>query len=126
MVEVKLNNSNENPFYGMRSCLTLMQGVGGNITPVMLDNAYKECKTKEQKQMLYALIFSIGDITARQHNIFKGKKKDNGGNANREGFAVVIDWMWSNHREQFLKFLNAGLFEEYPHLLTMLYAAHYS
>lgn len=120
MVEVKLNNSNENPFYGMRSCLTLMQGVGGNITPVILNNAYKECKTKEQKQMFYALIFSIGDITARQHNIFKGKKKDNGGNANREGFAVVIDWMWSNHREQFLKFLNAGLFEEYTcfdHLL---------
>lgn len=120
MVEVKLNNSNENPFYGMRSCLTLMQGVGGNITPVMLNNAYKECKTKEQKQMFYALIFSIGDITARQHNIFKGKKKDNGGNANREGFAVVIDWMWNNHREQFLKFLNAGLFEEYTcfdHLL---------
>lgn len=120
MVEVKLNNSNENPFYGMRSCLTLMQGVGGNITPVMLNNAYKECKTKEQKQMFYALIFSIGDITARQHNIFKGKKKDNGGNANREGFAVVIDWMWNNHRGQFLKFLNAGLFEEYTcfdHLL---------
>lgn len=120
MIEVKLNNSSENPFYGMRSCLTLMQGVGGTITPAMLDNAYRECKTKEQKQMLYSLLFSIGDITARQHNIFKGKKRDNGGNANREGFAVVIDWMWNNHREQFLRFLNAGLFEEYTcfdHLL---------
>lgn len=120
MVKVELNNSNENPFYGMRSCLTLMQGVGGTITPAMLDNAYRECKTKEQKQMFYALIFSIGDITARQHNIFKGKKKDSGGNANREGFAVVLDWMWKNHKDQFLKFLNAGLFEEYTcfdHLL---------
>lgn len=120
MVEVKLNNSSENPFYGMRSCLTLMQSVGGNITPAMLDNAYRECKTKEQKQMFYALIFSIGDITARQHNIFKGKKKDSGGNANREGFAVVLNWMWNNHKDQFLKFLNAGLFEEYTcfdHLL---------
>lgn len=120
MVEIKLNNSNENPFYGMRSCLKIMQNVGGNITPEMLTEACKECKTKEQKQMFYALIFSIGDITARQHNVFKGKKKDNGGNANREGFAVVIDWMWANHKEQFLKFLNAGLFEEYTcfdHLL---------
>ena len=97
-----------------------MQSVGGNITPSMLDNAYKECKTREQKAMFYSLIFSIGDITARQHNIFKGKKRDSGGNANREGFAVVIDWLWKNHREQFLKFLNAGLFEEYTcfdHLL---------
>lgn len=120
MVEVKLNNSNENPFYGMRSCLTLMQSVGGNITPAMLDNAYKECKTKEQRAMFYSLVFSIGDITARQHNIFKGKKKDSGGNANREGFAVVLSWMWANHKDQFLKFLNAGLFEEYTcfdHLL---------
>ena len=120
MVEVKLNNSNENPFYGMRGCLALMQSVGGNITPAMLDNAYKECNTKEKKQLFYSLVFSIGDITARQHNIFKGKKKDSGGNANREGFAVVLNWMWNNHKVQFLKFLNAGLFEEYTcfdHLL---------
>lgn len=120
MVEVKLNNSNENPFYGMRNCLSLMQNVGGNITDTMLSVAYSECKTKEQKQMFYALVFSIGDITARQHNIFKGKKKDSGGNANREGFAVVINWMWNHHKDQFLKFLNAGLFEEYTcfdHLL---------
>lgn len=120
MVEVKINNSNENPFYGMRNCLSLMQNVGGNITDTMLSVAYSECKTKEQKQMFYSLIFSIGDITARQHNIFKGKKRDSGGNANREGFAVVINWLWQHHKEQFLKFLNAGLFEEYTcfdHLL---------
>lgn len=120
MVEVKLNNSNENPFYGMRNCLSLMQGVGGNITHDMLDKAYSECKTKEQKQMFYSLIFSIGDITARQHNIFKGKKRDNGGNANREGFAVVLDWMYSKHKTQFVRFLKAGLFNEYTcfdHLL---------
>lgn len=120
MIEVKLNKSNENPFYGMRGCLRIMQNVGGTITPDMLTEGYSECKTKEQKQMFYSLIFSIGDITARQHNIFKGNKRDNGGNANREGFAVVIDWMWHNHKEQFLKFLNAGLFEEYTcfdHLL---------
>lgn len=120
MIEVKLNKSNKNPFYGMRGCLRIMQNVGGTITPDMLTEGYSECKTKEQKKMFYSLIFSIGDITARQHNIFKGNKRDNGGNANREGFAVVIDWMWHNHKEQFLKFLNAGLFEEYTcfdHLL---------
>lgn len=120
MVEVKLNNSNENPFYGMKHCLRIMQNVGGTITSDMLLNAYNECKTKEQKQMFYALIFSIGDITARQHNIFKGKKKDSGGNANREGFAVVINWMWENQTVQFLRFLNAGLFEEYTCLDHLL------
>lgn len=120
MIEVKINNSNKNPFYGMRNCLHLMQSAGGSITDTMLSDAYKECKTKEQKDMFYSLVFSIGDITARQHNIFKGKKRDNGGNANREGFAVVINWMWNYHKEQFIKFLSKGLFEEYTcfdHLL---------
>ena len=40
MVEVKLNKSNNNPFYGLRACLTLFQNVGNNITEVMLENAY--------------------------------------------------------------------------------------
>lgn len=120
MVEVKLNKSNNNPFYGLRACLTLFQNVGNNITEVMLENAYKEVKgNKELRQMFYSLLFSIGDITGRQHNIFKSKR-DSGGNANREGFIVVLNWMWVNHKEQFIKFLNAGLFEEYTcfdHLL---------
>lgn len=120
MVEIKLNKSNTNPFYGMRNCLTLMQNANGNINDTMLSSAYNECKTKEQREMFYSLLFSIGDITARQHNIFKGKKKDSGGNANREGFAIVLSWIWANHKDQFLKFLNAGLFEGYTcfdHLL---------
>lgn len=114
MVEVKVNNSNENPFYGMRNCLKLFNNIGsGAINTALLDDCYAECKTREQKEMLFSLLFSIGDITARQHNIFKGKKKDNGGNANREGFIVVLDWMWEKHRQQFLKFLFAGLFNEF-------------
>lgn len=114
MVEVKLNNSNNNPFYGLKECLKLLQSVGGTITSEMLNRAYAEVKdSKEKKQMFFSLLFSIGDITARQHNIFKGIKKDNGGNANREGFSVVFDWLKSNHKEQFLAFLNKGLFNEY-------------
>ena len=64
MVEVKLNKSNNNPFYGLRACLTLFQNVGNNITEVMLENAYKEVKgNKELRQMFYSLLFSIGDST---------------------------------------------------------------
>jgi len=63
--------------------------------------------------MFFSLLFSIGDITNRHHNIFGKKKVDNGGNANRSGFFVVLNWMWHNHKEQFIKFLNAGLFNQY-------------
>lgn len=114
MVEVKLNKSNENPFYGMKACLNLMRSVGQTITPQMLNEAFAEVKgSKEKKEMFYSLLFSIGDITARQHNIFKNIKRDSGGNANREGFHTVLTWMWNNDRDQFIKFLVAGLFNEY-------------
>lgn len=113
-MEVRLNNSNDNPFYGMKSCLEILQSVGRVITPSLLDEGWKEVKdSKEKRQLFYSLLFSIGDITARQHNIFNGVKKDSGGNANRESFIVVLDWMWNRDRKQFIKFLKARLFNEY-------------
>lgn len=114
MVEVKLNKSNNNPFYGLRNCLNLLQNVGGIITETMLDACYNEVKdNKEHRQMFFSLLFSVGDITARQHNIFKGVKKDGGGNANREGFYVIFNWLKAKHKDQFIHFLNRGLFNEY-------------
>lgn len=114
MVEVRLNKSNNNPFYGLRNCLKLFQSVGGTITESMLNSAWDEVKdSKEQRQMFFSILFSVGDITARQHNIFKGVKKDTGGNANRAGFYVIFDWLRVNHRDQFVQFLNKGLFNEY-------------
>lgn len=114
MVQVKLNKSNDNPFYGLRNCLKLFQNVGNTIDASLLDACWSEVReNKEHKQMFFSLLFSIGDITARQHNIFKDVKKDSGGNANREGFQVVLDWMWNKHQAQFVKFLEAGLFNEY-------------
>lgn len=114
MIQVKLNKSNDNPFYGLKNCLKLFQSVGNTIDASLLDACWLEVRgNKEHRQMFFSLLFSIGDITARQHNIFKGVKRDSGGNANREGFQVVLDWMWNKHQSQFVKFLEAGLFNEY-------------
>lgn len=104
---------NENPFYGMKACLRLFNNVTSDITTAMLDEAYAELKTKEQKDMFYSLLFSIGDVTSREHNIFKGIKVDNGGNANRDSFYTAFMWLKDKDKEQFLKFLNAGLFNEF-------------
>ena len=112
-VEVKLNKSN-NPFYGLKHCLALLQNAGGAVNESMLNACWSEAKdNKEHRQMFFSLLFSIGDITARQHNIFKGIKKDSGGNANRAGFYVIFDWLKANHKDQFVQFLNKGLFNEY-------------
>lgn len=114
MIQVEFNKKNKNPFSGLSNCLKLQQSVGSTITPVMLDNAWNEAENnKEAREMFFSILFSIGDITNRQHNVFKGKKKDNGGNANRDGFEVALEWLWKNNREQFKRFLYAHLFNEY-------------
>lgn len=114
MVEVKLNNSNKNPFYGLRNCLQLFNNVNGTITTSMLDAGYNEVKDdKAKRELFYSLLFAVGDITNRQHNIFKGIKTDNGGNANRESFWTIFLWIKEKHYDQFVKFLNEGLFNEY-------------
>ena len=113
-MQVTLNNKSNNPFYGLRNCLNFTQAVGSTITESMLDACWNEVKgSKEHREMFFSLLFSVGDITARQHNIFKGVKKDSGGNANREGFYTIFNWLKDNHRDQFVMFLNAGLFNEY-------------
>lgn len=114
MLKVELNKSNENPFYGLKNCLQLFENSTSTIVESKLDACYAEVKdNKEKRELFFSLLFSIGDITARQHNIFKGVKKDSGGNANREGFWTIFTWMKKNHYVQFIKFLYAGLFNEY-------------
>ena len=111
MIEVKLNKENNNPFFGMKNCLDLFQSSG----PIAyLDRAWDEVKnSKEKRELFYSILFSIGDITNRQHNIFHNQKVDNGGNANREAFFLIVQWMWKHDKDQFIKFMNAQLFNEY-------------
>ena len=123
MVDIKLNKSNDNPFYGLRNCLKLLQGIGGTINTILLDSCWNEVKgNKEHKEMFFSLLFAIGDITNRQHNIFRNVKRDNGGNANREGFATAMQWLMRTDYRQFEKFLFAGLFNEYS-CFDMLFRA---
>lgn len=114
-MNIQVNKSNNNPFYGLKHCLNLLhKGANSVIQYYELDNCWEEVKdNKEHREMFFSLLFSIGDITARQHNIFKGIEKDSGGNANREAFYTIFLWLKDYHKEQFIKFLNAGLFNEY-------------
>lgn len=122
--QVTLNKAvNSNPFAGMRATRTLFQSLtkADSINDVLLNEAYAECDTHEKKELFWSLAFAVGDITSRQHNIFHGKTKDNGGNSNREGFAKILRWTWKNHRNQFVQFLHQHLFEEFTcfdHLLV--------
>ena len=114
MIQVEFNKKNENPFYGCSNCLRLIEQAAGTVTYPMLDAAWKEvAQDLEKRKMFYSVLFSIGDITGRQHNIFGKKKVDSGGNANRDSFNTIFHWLWNNDKNQFIKFMNAQLFNEY-------------
>lgn len=114
MVQVELNKKNENPFFGCSNCLKLFEQSSGIVTNSMLDAAWKEvAQDLEKKKMFFSILFSIGDITGRQHNIFGKRKVDSGGNANRDSFNTIFHWLWNNNKNQFIKFMNAQLFNEY-------------
>ena len=114
MIQVEFNKKNENPFYGCSNCLKLVEQAAGIVTNSMLDAAWNEVAYDlERRKMFFSLLFSIGDITGRQHNIFGKKKVDSGGNANRNSFNTIFHWLWLNNKNQFIKFMNAQLFNEY-------------
>ena len=113
MIKVELNKSNNNPFFGLKNCLEIFN-TDRQLTQSLLNDAWEEVKdSKEKREMFFSLLFSIGDIINRQHNIFGKKKIDGGGNANRSSFEVILQWMWNNNREQFKRFLYEHLFNEY-------------
>jgi len=114
MIQVELNKKNDNPFYGLKHTLKLLQATSGTVSEYVINDAWLECKSrKEFRELFFSILFCIGDITNRQHNIFGKKKVDGGGSANREVFYDVTAWLWAHNKEQFIKFLNAQLFNEY-------------
>lgn len=119
---VQLNKKTDNPFYGMRSTLELYQNASkGTINEALLSRCWSEAQNdKEKRQMFFSLLFSIGDITARQHNIFKGVKTDSGGSSQRDAFLVAFEWLKKNNYPQFKKFLFANLFNEFTSFDTLL------
>lgn len=112
-VKVELNTKTANPFYGLRNCLALYQKPE-SVNKNVLDNAWKEVsEDKERREMFFSLLFSIGDITARQHNIFSKNKTDNGGSAERTAFMVILTWLKENNYTQYKRFLFSHLIAEY-------------
>lgn len=109
---IEFNKKNENPFSGLEACLTLFGST--RVDDSLLTAAFEEVKDDHTKrEMFYSLLFSIGDITNRDHNIFHHDKVDSGGQSRREDFYIIMNWMIEHDYEQFKKFLFAGLFDEY-------------
>ena len=111
----------ENPFYGKKALLSLQQNSTRSISVSLLNEAWNECKDdKVLREAFFVIVFSIGDITNRQHNVFGKAKIDNGGNSLREQFMFCMQWMVKNCPEQYYAFLRADLFRQYSCLFNIL------
>jgi hypothetical protein len=83
-------------------------------TTGLLNSAWNEVKDdKEKKEMFFSLLFSLGDVTNRQHNIFHKGKVDSGGSSKRDAFFNIMNWLRINNFVQFREFMFAHLFNEY-------------
>jgi len=121
MLQVVQNKHNDNPFYGLKNCLTLYQNSSKVVNTLLLDACWQEVKgNREHRAMFFSLLFSIGDITGRQHNIFGKNKIDTGGSSNRENFLNILIWLKRTNKQQFLKFLKAGLINEFTSFDSLL------
>lgn len=117
--------SKENPFFRMGASLTMLQSVSKltdkpSRTAIFnyLNEAWKECKDAlEKRQMFFSVVFSFGDITNREHNIFRAKaikEPEAGGAGLRKVFLYCMEWMHLHVPEQFYRFL--PIFGEYYNL----------
>jgi len=86
-MKVQFNSKNENPFYGMENTLKLYQSAskGMAVTNTLLENAWKEANTQDKRAVLFSILFSVGDVSGREHNMFD-RKVESGGNSERETF----------------------------------------
>ena len=120
----------ENPFYGMRATLDMavqLPKLGDSANQALinsyLDRAWEECKvSKEKRELFFILIFSIGDIQNREHNIFRKKGIKNvegGGNSSRKAFQFILQWLVARYSKQFYKLL--PVIGEYYNLDGMMF-----
>lgn len=91
MMKVEFGSKNQNPFYGMKNTLELFQTASKGAKPSVsnMSAAWNEADTDEKKALLVSILFFVGDVTSRQHNLFGGKV-DGGGNSQRDVFRDVI------------------------------------
>lgn len=121
-LKVTVGTASENPFYGLRSCLELFNnGAKSIISEQLLNNCWAEVRDNgDRKKMFFSLLFSIGDITARQHNIFGKEQKESGGHAARDNFRLIMKWLKKTNYAQFIRFMFARLFNEYTSFDNLL------
>lgn len=113
VAQAKQQAVSENPFYGCRALLTMQKffekviddtATQSQVNPI-LKAAWAEADTKEKKEMFFVIIFSAGDITNREHNMFGSIKVQQGGHSKRKAFRYACNWILMHQAEAFYSYL---------------------
>lgn len=115
LLQKKAKLTEENPFYRMSALLEMLtqlpkasDSITKNQVYQYLRQAWSECNTKDKREAFFVVLFSIGDIQNREHNVFKKigiKDVDGGGHSKRKVFAYCLEWMLTTIPEQFYRFM---------------------
>lgn len=119
-----------NPFYGLSATLDLFQqspkGIDKTRTNALLNASWKEVnaitdgvRKSEAIQLFYTLVFAIGDVNNREHQLFGKSKVDQGGFGQRETFRYALEWMLSNTPKYFYSFIH--LIPEYSNYENLFF-----
>lgn len=131
LLEKKLSKiTEENPFYKMGSTLNLSvqlpkaaDTIGASQIYSYLNQAWQECSaSKEKRELFFSIVFSIGDIENREHNIFTQKRMknvDGGGFSKRRIFAYCLKWILESCPDQFYAFM--PIYGEYYNLDALMF-----
>jgi len=120
-----------NQFYGKRELLNLFQQIHKfeadrvNRTGLncLLSAAWNSCSTEEDKALFWLIVFSSGDISNREHNLFKRAKisVDGGGNSTRNVFFWSSVWALSNEDTSLQWYSFLDLIPEYTNWENLFY-----
>lgn len=120
----------ENPFYGLKATLDLFQqspkGIDKSRTNQLLSASWKEinsitdnARKSDAIQLFFTLVFAIGDVNNREHQIFGKSKVDQGGFGQRQAFRYALEWMIANTPQYFYSFIH--LIPEYSNYENLFF-----
>lgn len=118
MYTIKMRNgASENPYYGKTHLFALHnQAQKGAVNATLLANAWNECQRDlDLRKAFWTVLFACGDVPNREHNGIKpaNGKLEQGGAGQREAFRLALDWAKRHQPQQYERFLQAGVVEQY-------------
>lgn len=129
VAQAKQQTASENPFYNCMALLAMQRffekSIDANTTQAQVNSVMAQAwmevfqKDKALTELFFIITFNAGDISNREHNMFGGRKVQQGGHAKRKAFRYALSWMLTYQPEAFYNYL--PLISEYTNYENLFY-----